>query len=296
MDGALDIAIRTERGVVIAAVTGEIDISTVAQLRERLYELADHGGTLIVDLNRVTFIDSVGLGALVGTAQRAAEHGGSLHAVCAQPQPRRLLWMTGVDKRIPLWATMAGALMFQEASQRSSDSGLISRRPYRSGSALPGGGLAHLEVFGELAPGREGEAEDMARSVLGIADHDAVPHRRLSSMTCSRSRSARRRHHGDPHADRPGPAGPGRALVGRVRSGWLALTGSLRRSLARAGLADADVHLLLLAADSDNDRHAGRAIDPVPARDGQPSAAAGVGTVADLGYPAGLTRRTPPDA
>jgi anti-sigma B factor antagonist len=144
MDGALDIAIRTERGVVIAAVTGEIDISTVAQLRERLYELADHGGTLIVDLNRVTFIDSAGLGALVGMAQRAAEHGGSLHAVCAQPQPRRLLWMTGVDKRIPLWATTAEALMFQEASQRSSDSGLISRRPYRSGSALPGGGLALL--------------------------------------------------------------------------------------------------------------------------------------------------------
>ena len=123
MGSALDIAVRNERGVVIAAVTGEIDISTVAQLRERLYELADNGGTLIVDLNRVTFIDSAGLGALVGMAQRAAEHGGSLHAVCAQPQPRRLLWMTGVDKRIPLWATMAGALMFQEASQGSTGSG-----------------------------------------------------------------------------------------------------------------------------------------------------------------------------
>ena len=123
MGSALDIAVRDERGVVIVAVTGEIDISTVAQLRERLYELAGNGGTLIVDLNRVTFIDSAGLGALVGTAQRAAEHGGSLHAVCAQPQPRRLLWMTGVDKRIPLWATMAGALMFQEASQGSTGSG-----------------------------------------------------------------------------------------------------------------------------------------------------------------------------
>lgn len=116
MGGALDIEVRNERGVVIAAVTGEIDISTVGQLRERLYELADSGGTLIVDLNRVTFIDSAGLGALVGTAQRIAEHDGSLLAVCAQPQPRRLLWMTGVDKRIPLAATVAGALMFQQAS------------------------------------------------------------------------------------------------------------------------------------------------------------------------------------
>jgi hypothetical protein len=54
MGGALTITVRSERGVVIAAVTGEIDISTVAGLRERLFELANHGATLIVDLNRVT--------------------------------------------------------------------------------------------------------------------------------------------------------------------------------------------------------------------------------------------------
>ena len=119
MDGTVDITVRNEGGVVIAAITGEIDISTVARLRERLYELADNGGTLIVDLNRVEFIDSTGLGALVGTARRIAEHGGSLYAVCAQPQPRRLLWATGVDKRIPLAATVAGALMLQETSRGS---------------------------------------------------------------------------------------------------------------------------------------------------------------------------------
>ena len=123
MGNALDIEVRDERGVVIAAVAGEIDISTVARLRERLYELADNGGTLIVDLNRVTFIDSSGLGALVGTARRVAEHGGSLYAVCAQPQPRRLLWTTGLDKRIPLAATVAGALMLQEASRGGSGPG-----------------------------------------------------------------------------------------------------------------------------------------------------------------------------
>jgi anti-sigma B factor antagonist len=116
MGGALAITVRSERGVVIAAITGEIDISAVAQLRERLFELADNGGTLIVDLNRVTFIDSAGLGALVGTARRAAAHGGSLHAVCSRPQTRKLLWMTGVDRRIPLAATVDGALMFQGRS------------------------------------------------------------------------------------------------------------------------------------------------------------------------------------
>ena len=123
MGDALTITVRSERGVVIAAVTGEIDISTVAQLRVRLFDLADSGGTLIVDLNRVTFIDSAGLGALVGTARRVAEHGGSLHAVCSQPQPRRLLWMTGVDRRIPLATTVDEVLMSQAASRNGSGSG-----------------------------------------------------------------------------------------------------------------------------------------------------------------------------
>jgi anti-sigma B factor antagonist len=129
MGGALAITVRSERGVVIAAVTGEIDISTVAQLRERLFELADNGGTLIVDLNRVTFIDSAGLGALVGTARRAAVHGGSLHAVCSRPQTRKLLWLTGVDRRIPLTATVDGALMLMAASRDSSGSSGSASRP-----------------------------------------------------------------------------------------------------------------------------------------------------------------------
>ena len=116
-DGALTVEVRSERGVTIAAVTGDIDISTVTRLRERLFELADSGRTLIVDLNRVTFIDSAGLGALVGAARRAAAQGSSLHAVCARPQTRKLLWLTGVDRRIPLTATVDGALMLLAASR-----------------------------------------------------------------------------------------------------------------------------------------------------------------------------------
>jgi anti-sigma B factor antagonist len=117
VDGELAITVRRERGVVIVAVTGEVDISTVTRLRECLSGLADGGQTLIVDLNRVTFIDSAGLGALVDAARRAAAHSGSLHAVCARPHTRKLLWLTGVDRRIPLAATVDGALMFLAASR-----------------------------------------------------------------------------------------------------------------------------------------------------------------------------------
>ena len=117
MGDALTITVRSERGVVIAAVTGEIDISTAGGLRERLFELAEGSEPLIVDLDRVTFIDSAGLGALVGTSRRAAEHGGSLRAVCTQPQTKKLLWMTGVDRRIPLEASLDEALASASAAR-----------------------------------------------------------------------------------------------------------------------------------------------------------------------------------
>ena len=117
MDGELSVTVRRDRGAVIAEVTGDIDMSTVAGLRERLFGLADSGQPLIVDLNRITFIDSAGLGVLVTAARRAGAHGGSLHAVCSRPQTRKLLWLTGVDRRIPLSATVDGALILLTASR-----------------------------------------------------------------------------------------------------------------------------------------------------------------------------------
>lgn len=122
MGDELPVAVRRERGVVIAEVAGDMDMSTAAGLRERLLGLAGSGQPLIVDLNRVTFIDSAGLGVLVGVARHAVAHGGSLHAVCSRPQVRKLLWLTGVDRRIPLTATVDGALMLLKASPDSPDS------------------------------------------------------------------------------------------------------------------------------------------------------------------------------
>jgi anti-anti-sigma factor len=110
MGDELSVTVRRERGVAVAEFTGEIDLTTIPGLRERLFELADSGQPLIIDLNRITFIDSSGLGLLVATARRASAHGASLHAVCSRPQTRKLLWLTGVDRRIPLSATVEGAL------------------------------------------------------------------------------------------------------------------------------------------------------------------------------------------
>jgi anti-sigma B factor antagonist len=109
MDEALTIEVRQEQGYAIVTVAGEIDISTVTRLRETLFEMAASGIPLVLDLNQVSFIDSVGLAVLVGTANRAATHGGSLQVACAGPKIRQLLRLTGLDRRIPVASTPAEA-------------------------------------------------------------------------------------------------------------------------------------------------------------------------------------------
>jgi anti-sigma B factor antagonist len=106
MDEALTIEVRHERGYAVVTVAGEIDISTVTRLRERLLELAASDRPVVADLDQVGFIDAVGLSALVGAANRAAAHDGSLHVVCARPRIRQLFRLTGLEGRIPLARTL----------------------------------------------------------------------------------------------------------------------------------------------------------------------------------------------
>src|SRR5690349_16697931 len=90
MDEALTIEVRHEQGYAVVTAAGEIDISTVTRLRERLSGLAASGRPLVADLDQVSFIDAAGLGALAAAANRAAAHGGTLHVVCARSGPATL--------------------------------------------------------------------------------------------------------------------------------------------------------------------------------------------------------------
>ena len=134
-DYGLTIEVRREPGHVLVTVAGEVDIATVPQLQERLAVPAASGRPLIVDLDRVTFIDAAGLGALVGAARRAAACGGSVHAVCARHQVRRLFTITGLDRLIPLARTMT------QACHNLAAAGEIPVNGHRQHAPLEGSGL-----------------------------------------------------------------------------------------------------------------------------------------------------------
>jgi anti-anti-sigma factor len=106
----LSIRVRHQPAYTIIVAAGEIDIFTVSWLRDQLFTVASDGLPLIADLDRVIFIGAAGLGALAGAARHAAARGTSLHVVCARPQTRQLLQLTGLDRTLRLARNLAEAL------------------------------------------------------------------------------------------------------------------------------------------------------------------------------------------
>jgi anti-sigma B factor antagonist len=107
--------IRVEEGAeyVVCRPVGELDAYTVSQFRESLAELAA-SPRLLIDLSDVPFMDSAGLGALIGGIRRAREAGGDVAVACSRPTLTRLLHTTGFDRIVPVTATVeeaAGALV-----------------------------------------------------------------------------------------------------------------------------------------------------------------------------------------
>lgn len=88
---------------------GELDAYTVASFRDALSELSDQP-RVVIDLSEVPFMDSAGLGALIGGIRRAREHGGEVAVACSRPTLTRLLHTTGFDRIVPVTETLEAAV------------------------------------------------------------------------------------------------------------------------------------------------------------------------------------------
>ena len=102
---------RQEGARTVVTVHGEVDVYTAPSLRERLNELVASGHyDLVVDMEGVDFLDSTGLGVLVGGLKRARSHDGTLRLVCDQEKILKVFRITGLTKVFPIHATLADAL------------------------------------------------------------------------------------------------------------------------------------------------------------------------------------------
>ena len=107
----LSLTTRTEGGRTVVEVGGEIDVYTAPKLRETLVSLVDAGQyELVVDLERVEFLDSTGLGVLVGGLKRVRTHDGSLSLVCTQERLLKIFRITGLTKVFPIHSSVEEAV------------------------------------------------------------------------------------------------------------------------------------------------------------------------------------------
>lgn len=99
------------RGCAVLQVIGEVDVYTAPMLREQIRKLAATGAVhLIADLGRVDFLDSTGLGALVGGLRRLRQAGGSLALVISTPRILRIFQITGLTKAFAAQPSVADAI------------------------------------------------------------------------------------------------------------------------------------------------------------------------------------------
>lgn len=90
---------------------GSLDIATSPTVRAALLDAAERGEhKIIVDLSRLDFIDSTGLGALIGSQRRAKENNGEVRLVAREGQILRLLRITGLLTVFGVYHTLENAL------------------------------------------------------------------------------------------------------------------------------------------------------------------------------------------
>jgi anti-anti-sigma factor len=84
-------------GAVIVIATGEIDLASSPELRAALYDPETKADTVVLDLREVTFMDSSGLGVIVGQHKRAREEGFRFCvAVQGATEVERILELSGL--------------------------------------------------------------------------------------------------------------------------------------------------------------------------------------------------------
>ena len=95
----------------IVHVTGEIDVASAAVLRDALEALiADGRRRLTLDLGGVTFLDSTGLGIVVGRLKKLARHGGTLTVAASHERVLRVFAITGLDQLLDIHPDLEGAV------------------------------------------------------------------------------------------------------------------------------------------------------------------------------------------
>jgi anti-sigma B factor antagonist len=94
----------------VLAIEGDLDLVAAPDLRVRLADAAERAPLLVLDLTNLDFVDSTGLGVLVGTHRRLRDAGGEMRLAGASARIQRVLSVTGLDQVFSTFPTVGDAV------------------------------------------------------------------------------------------------------------------------------------------------------------------------------------------
>ncbi len=95
----------------VLKLPAEVDISNADQVRQDLVALAGQGAVMVIaDMSATTFCDSAGVTALVRAVRKANASGAGLRVAASAPGVTRVLAITGVDRLIEVYPSVAAAM------------------------------------------------------------------------------------------------------------------------------------------------------------------------------------------
>src|SRR5213596_49571 len=107
----LDVETGTVGDASLLSLRGEIDVYTAPRLRQTLIDLVEGGATnIVVDMEKVDFLDSTGLGVLVGGLKRVKDREGTMKLVATQDRILKIFDITGLSKVCPIFGSLDQAL------------------------------------------------------------------------------------------------------------------------------------------------------------------------------------------
>ncbi len=92
--------VSRDLGTVVVTISGELDTYTAPRLQSQLEDVIDHQGNLavVLDLAKMTFIDSSGLAVLVDALKRMRRHRGALTLANPNRNTAKVLEISGLDR------------------------------------------------------------------------------------------------------------------------------------------------------------------------------------------------------
>jgi anti-sigma B factor antagonist len=100
VENPFQVVVSRARGTVVVTIRGELDTYTAPKLQDQLRDLIEDQGNLamVLDLSKMTFVDSSGLSVLVDALKRMRQHGGTLTLASPTRATSKVLEISGLNK------------------------------------------------------------------------------------------------------------------------------------------------------------------------------------------------------